>query len=107
MVNISFFFPSAYFSRLFAMRVTRTIIILLVMSRVAVNTRQLSCSNGRVFIATEGKALPAGTVIDVPPIPPGGLKGTNDAVMEVARKGWKVSTNDEGRLGMGGEGAEG
>ena len=84
------------------MRATRTIIILLVMSRVAVHTRQLSCSNGKIFIATEGKALPASIVIDVPPIPPGGLKGTNDAVMEVAREGWEVSTNDEERLVMGG-----
>lgn len=37
------------------MRVTQAIVIVLVMTRVAVITKQLSCSIGRTFITTEGK----------------------------------------------------
>lgn len=58
------FFPSVLVLR-FTMKATRTIVILLVMTRVALNTKQLSCTNGRIFIATEGKALPESVVREV------------------------------------------
>ena len=36
------------------MRVAQATVIILLMTRVAVNTKQLSCSSGRTFIAIEG-----------------------------------------------------
>ena len=69
----------------FTMKPTPTVVMLLVMTRVAgVNTRQLSCSKAKSFIATEGKVLLTSVV--------------REAAREKGCRGGQVKDGREGKI---------